>query len=174
DPLERATFALSATRALRQDRHLYDLVDVRQTSAWEHDVVTVHGVVAAMQSRWAAETGQLYRAARLRAGAAPVVRPQVGLDRMIQARQFRRDRFRRVIAVTDQVRDDLVRFHRVPLDAVDVIPPPIDLERLGAAEPIGIRGRLRLTWGEPLLLFVGHAFQRKGLDRLILALTGIP
>jgi glycosyltransferase involved in cell wall biosynthesis len=173
-PLERGTFALSATRALRQDRRLYDLIDVRQTSAWEHDVVTVHGVVAGMQARWAGETGQLFRAARLRAGVAPVVRPQVGLDRMIQARQFRRGRFRRVIAVTDQVRDDLFRFHAVPFDAVDVIPPPIDLERLEAAEPSGIRARLRLAQDEPLLLFVGHAFQRKGLDRLLLALAEIP
>ena len=63
-PLERGSFAIAATRALRRDRHLYDVIDVRQTGAWEHDVVTVHGVVAAMQRRWPSEAGRSFRGNR--------------------------------------------------------------------------------------------------------------
>jgi glycosyltransferase involved in cell wall biosynthesis len=172
-PMERATFAFAATRALRRDRHLFDVVDVRQTGAWEHDVVTVHGVIAALQSRWPAEAGPSLRLARLRAAVSPVVRPQIGLDRAIQSHQLRDGRFRRLIAVTEQVRDDLVRIHGVPPEVIDIVPPPIDLERIQRAQPSGIRTTLGISDGQPLLLFVGHAYQRKGLDRLIEALAGV-
>jgi glycosyltransferase involved in cell wall biosynthesis len=173
-PLERASFAVTATRALRRDRRRYDLVDVRQTGAWEHDVVTVHGVVAAMQGRWPTEAGRTFRAARVRAALAPLVRPQLAVDRAIQAHQLRGGRFLRVIAVTPQVRHDLVRVHGVPPQTIDVIPPPIDLDRLNRAKPSGIRAALGIPKREAIVLFVGHAFQRKGLDRLIEALVAVP
>ena len=173
-PLERASFAINATRALRRDRDLYDAIDVRQTAAWEHDIVTVHGVVAAMQSRWPVETGRVFRAPRFRALVAPVVRPQIGLDRAIQAHQLRPGRFRRVIAVAEQVRDDLTRVHGVPPESIDVIPPPIDYHRITQAQPSGIRAALGVPNGAPLALFVGHDFQRKGLNRLIDAARGVP
>jgi len=79
-----------------------------------------------------------------------------------------------VIAVTEQVRDDLVNVHGVPFDLIDVIPPPIDLERFKEAKPSGIRRELRIPENEALVLFVGHGFQRKGLDRLIEALADVP
>jgi glycosyltransferase involved in cell wall biosynthesis len=173
-PLERASFAHAATQALRRDRRLYDVVDVRQTGAWEHDVVTVHGVVAAMQRRWPVETGRSYRAAGLRATAAPVLRPQIAVDRTIQARQLRPGRFRRVIAVTEGVRDDLASVHRVPTALVDIVPPPVDLDRIRRARPSGVRRSLGIATDAPLVLFVGHGFQRKGLDRLVEAVAGIP
>jgi UDP-glucose:(heptosyl)LPS alpha-1,3-glucosyltransferase len=173
-PLERGSFAVAATRAVRRDRRLYDIVDVRQAAGWEHDVVTVHGVVAAMQRRWPVETGRSFRAARLRAAASPVLRPQVGLDRAVQARQFRSGRFRRAIAVTERVRDDLHEVHGVPPDLVDIVPPPVDLDRIRQPGPSGVRRSLGLSADDPVVLFVGHGFHRKGLDRLVEAIAGIP
>jgi UDP-glucose:(heptosyl)LPS alpha-1,3-glucosyltransferase len=173
-PLERGSFAVAATRAIRRDRNLYDVVDVRQTGAWEHDVVTVHGVVAAMQRRWPAEAGSSFRGARLRATASPVLRPQVTLDRAIQSRQLRAGAYRRVIAVTESVRDDLRDVYGVPPTLVDVVPPPVDLHRIQQARPGGVREALGLAADVPVVLFVGHGFQRKGLDRLVRAIAGIP
>lgn len=173
-PLKRATFAVAATRAVRRDRHLYDVVDVRQTAAIEGDVLQVHGVVAAMQARWSAEAGRSFRAARLRAATAPVVRPQVAVDRTIQRLQSQRGRFRRVIAVTGQVREDLINVHGVQPERIDVIPPPIDLLRIGGAKPSGLRERVGIGDAEILVLFVGNEFHRKGLDRLLEALASVP
>jgi UDP-glucose:(heptosyl)LPS alpha-1,3-glucosyltransferase len=127
-----------------------------------------------MQRRWPAETGRSFRAARLRAAASPVLRPQVSVDRAIQARQFRPGRFRRAIAVTEQVRDDLHDVHGVPPTLVDVVPPPVDLDRIRHAEPSGVRQSLGLSADDPVVLFVGHGFHRKGLDRLVEAIAGIP
>jgi UDP-glucose:(heptosyl)LPS alpha-1,3-glucosyltransferase len=172
-PLERGSFAFAATRAIRSSRGLYDVVDVRQTGAWEHDVVTVHGVVVAMQRRWPSEAGRTWRAARLRAAAAPLLQPQVAVDRAIQARQLRRGRFRRVIAVTDQIRDDLVQVHHVPRHVIDVVPPPVDLDRLRDAGPSGVRTRLGIRADAQVVLFVGHNFHRKGLDRVVQAVADL-
>ena len=173
-PLERGSFALAATRALRRDRHLYDVVDVRQGGALEHDVLTVHGVFKAMQRRWPSEAGRTFRAARLRAFAGPVLRPQIAVDRAIQWWQLRPRRFLRVIAVTSQVRDDLCSLHGVPQDLVDIIPPPIDLDRLTSARHSGIRDSFAISAETPLTLFVGNSFQRKGLDTLVEALVRVP
>jgi hypothetical protein len=108
---------------VRRDRHRYDIVDVRQTAALEGDVLQVHGVIVALQRRWSTEAGGTFRAARIRGGIAPLVRPQITVDRVIQRAQLRRRRFRRVIAVTQQVRDEVVAAHGVPQELIDVIPP---------------------------------------------------
>jgi UDP-glucose:(heptosyl)LPS alpha-1,3-glucosyltransferase len=173
-PIDRGSFALAATRMLRRERARYDVVDVRQTAAWEHDVVTVHGVTVAMQERWAGEDGRAYRAARLRARLAPVLRPQVGVERLIQRRQFRPGRYTRVIAEAPLVRDDAVARLGVPADLVDVVHPPLDLERFAASGPNGLRSALGVSGDGLLALFVGHAFQRKGLAAAIGAVAAVP
>ena len=57
---------------------------------------------------------------------------------------------------------------------IDIVPPPIDLDRLRAAGPSGIRASFGLSAHAPLVLFVGHNFQRKGLDRVVEAIAGVP
>lgn len=173
-PIECASFAAAATRALRRDRGCYDVVDVSGTSAWEHDVVRVHAVQRAEQRRWPQEAGRHYRAARLRAAVASVSYPIVGLARGIERLQFRPGRFRRVAAVTDRVRDDLVEVHGVPARLVDVVPYPVELERFETAEPGALRGTLGLVREDPLVLFVGHDFERKGLAEAVEGVAAVP
>ena len=112
-PLECASFAIAATRAIRRDRARYDIVDVHGTATWEQDVVTVHAVTKAEQRRWPFEAGKEYRAARLRAYLGHFTRPQLGVARSIERLQFRRGRFARVVAVAESVRDDVVQVHGV-------------------------------------------------------------
>lgn len=173
DGLERGSFAVRATRAVRRDRRFYDVVHVSSTSAWEHDVVTVHQVVVADQRRWPEEAGQSYRLAPLRATLAPVLRPALGVARAVQHLQFRDGHFRRLIAVTDAVRDDLVETFGVRREQVSVIPYHIDASRLADLEPDGRRRQLGVPDGAGLVLFVGHDFERKGLGDAIAALAGV-
>jgi UDP-glucose:(heptosyl)LPS alpha-1,3-glucosyltransferase len=172
-PLECGSFAIAATRALRRDRERYDVVDVRGIAAWDHDVVHVHAVPKAQHRRWAKDRGRSYRAARARAFLAPVLRPQVVLARSIQRLQFRPGRYRRVIAVTEQVRHDLEREYAVQANLIDVIPPPIDIERFADGDRGDLRQELGLRPEDPLLLFVGHAFERKGLAEAIASLPHV-
>jgi glycosyltransferase involved in cell wall biosynthesis len=171
--LECGSFALAATRAVRRDRSKFDIVDVGGIAAWEHDVVTVHAVVSAEQRRWPDARGREYKAARARAWVAPLVRPQSGIARTIVRLQLRPGHFKRIIAVTDQVRDDLIAAHRVPSDLIDVIAPPVDLPTFGRRNGLGMKKALGLEAGEQVLLFVGHDFERKGLGTAIAALAAL-
>ncbi len=173
-PLEHLAFARAATRRLRRDRDRYDVVDVSGTAAWEHDVVRVHAVQLAEQRRWPAEAGRRYRVPRLRAAVAPVSHPIVGVARSLERLQFRAGRYREVVAVSEQVREDLVAVHRVPRERIAVVPYPIDLDRFRNLSPNGLRGRLGIEDDSRLLLFVGHDFERKGLGEAIAAVAGLP
>jgi glycosyltransferase involved in cell wall biosynthesis len=75
---------------------------------------------------------------------------------------------RRVIAVSGQTRDDLVKHYRVPSSRIDVIYSGVDHERFHPGRdttsdelPPGIR--------PPYLLFVSTIQPRKNLDRLLTA-----
>jgi UDP-glucose:(heptosyl)LPS alpha-1,3-glucosyltransferase len=173
-PLEHLAFAWKATTQLREDRASYDVVDVSGTAAWEHDVVRVHAVQLAEQRRWPDEAGRRYRAPRLRAALAPVSHPIVGVARVLEQLQFRDDHYRQVVAVSGQVREDLVRVHGVPPERISVVPYAIDLDRFRSLSANGLRDRLGVTGDASLLLFVGHDFERKGLGEAIAAVAALP
>jgi UDP-glucose:(heptosyl)LPS alpha-1,3-glucosyltransferase len=173
-PLERLTFAARATRRLRRDRGLYDLVHVSGPSGWEHDVVTVHEVVRAGQRRWPDRAGRGYRVAVLRAAVAPVLRPEIAVGRAVQRMQFSSGRFRQLIAVTEEVRADLVAEFGIAEELVTVVPYAVPVEVFGEARPLGLRGRLGLGAADQILLFVGHEFERKGLAEAVDALAALP
>src|SRR5262245_31344526 len=169
-PLLRGTFAYRATHVLRADRDRYDLVHVLGVSAWEHDVVHVPAVMAAEQARWPVLAGQGYRGARVRARVAPLLRPEIGVVKIIERLQFRPGRYLRVTAVTEQVRDDLVHVHGIPSERITVVPPPVEVARFAGATDGRLRGELAVEDAH-VVLFVGHAFERKGLEDAVAALA---
>jgi UDP-glucose:(heptosyl)LPS alpha-1,3-glucosyltransferase len=174
-PLETASFAAAATRALRRDRQVYDVIDVTGVSAWRADVVTVHGVTKALQRRWPEDSGRDYRAARTRAALGPLLRPQIAVARAIERLQFGAQRPRRAIAVTEAVAQDIVDVHGFPRELIDVIRPPLDVSTFqGAVDGAELRAELGIHPGEIMLLFVGHDFARKGLGAAIEALPLLP
>jgi glycosyltransferase involved in cell wall biosynthesis len=170
-PLLRWSFAAKATKALRADRDRYDLVHVLGVSAWEHDVVHVPAVMAAEQARWPQLAGEGYRGARFRAALAPLLRPEVGVVRTIERLQFRPGRYLRLTAVTEQVRDDLIEVHGVPAERIEVVPPAVDVARFSGAQDGSLRRSLAIDPNSEVVLFVGHAFERKGLADAIAALA---
>lgn len=173
-PLYILSFSARATRAVRRDRALYDLVHVSGCSAWEHDIVTVHSVTKAEQRRWPERGGRSYKTARTRAFLAPVLWPRTGLLRWIQRRQLRPRSFARLIVPTDEVRHDLEKLYRVPSARIEVIPYPITVEPAGDEEsPDELRRSLGLPRECHILLFIGHAFERKGLLEAMEALPGL-
>jgi UDP-glucose:(heptosyl)LPS alpha-1,3-glucosyltransferase len=169
--LERGSFALAATWALRRDRARYDVIHVCSVDAWEHDVVRAHAVTRADQERWPSGRGQGHRLARLRARASPALRPAVGVSRAVERLQYRAGAYRRVLAVTEEVRSDLIRVHGVASEAIQVVAPPVPVEAIASAVPGALRSRLGLDPEARLLLFIGHSFERKGLGDALTALA---
>ena len=170
-PLLRASFAERATRAIRRERNRYDLVHALGVSAWEHDVVHVPAVMAAEQARWPERAGRGYRAAALRGKLAPLLRPEVAAVRAIERLQFRPGRYLRATVVTEQVREDLMSVHGVPAERIEVVPPAVDVARFAGAKDGTLRRDLQIGTKGSVLLFVGHAFERKGLADAVAALA---
>lgn len=169
--VECGTFAWKATALLREHRTRYDVIDVAGTSAWEHDVIRAQAVPLSEQQRWPERGGKSFHAARARARVAHVLHPALGVARATQKQQLKPGNYLRVVAVTDEVSLDLQRVHGVPERAIRVVAPPIELPDAAGNPSFELRRRLGLDARDHLVLFVGHDFERKGLEDAIEAVA---
>lgn len=82
-------------------------------------------------------------------------------------------RFRRYIAVSKRVKNELKHYYNVPEDRIRVIPNGIDVKRF-CPKPearLPIRERYGIPSDAKVLTLVGHEFRRKGLEYVIRALA---
>ena len=89
----------------------------------------------------------------------------------LERRAYSPGAYRRVIAISEMVKRDLVARHGVPERSIRVIHNGVDLRRFHPSRRTGDVAALRgsLGWGQEhfVLLFLGRGFGRKGLDRLL-------
>lgn len=88
---------------------------------------------------------------------------------------LRRRRYRRLIALSPAVRDDLQRFYDVPVSDVDVLPNGFHPEEFHPGVRVRHRQEQRARFGIPpgawVVLFVGNEWERKGLLPLLTAVA---
>jgi UDP-glucose:(heptosyl)LPS alpha-1,3-glucosyltransferase len=91
----------------------------------------------------------------------------------IEQRQYAPAGARRIIAVSEQVKRDIVAQYSVPSEKVAVLYNGVDTRRFHPARRGEVRDQIRNRWkipcDAPLVLFVGSGFRRKGLDQLLCA-----
>lgn len=102
--------------------------------------------------------------------ANPFHRVILGMEKAM----FAGRRYRRLVALTDKVRDDLGRFYGVPSRDVDILPngySPAEFN-LGLRDRfrMQIRARLGIPADAWVVLFVANEWERKGLQPLMEAL----
>ena len=89
----------------------------------------------------------------------------------IERRQYRVNGFKKIVAVSGKVKEDLRRIYSIPEHRIRVIYNGVDPMRFTPKRRDKARSFIRDQWGIPrgaaLVLFVGSGFQRKGLDRLL-------
>ena len=89
----------------------------------------------------------------------------------IEKRQFAPHSSRQIIAVSEQVKRDIMTQYGVPAQKIVVLYNGIDTQRFHPAKREVFRNRIRARWNipldAPLVLFVGSGFRRKGLDALL-------
>jgi len=89
----------------------------------------------------------------------------------IERRQFQPGGFRRIIAVSEEVKRDLVGQYAVPRERIAVLYNGVDQRRFHPSLRDRFRAQIRARWQipqeSPLVLFVGSGFRRKGLDILL-------
>jgi glycosyltransferase involved in cell wall biosynthesis len=84
-------------------------------------------------------------------------------------------RFRRYVALSERVVQELQHHYGVPRDRIVVIPNGVNLDRFtaGPDDRDATRSGLGIASDAPMLLFVGHEFDRKGLAHAIDALAAL-
>jgi UDP-glucose:(heptosyl)LPS alpha-1,3-glucosyltransferase len=81
-------------------------------------------------------------------------------------------RFRRYVAVSARVVEELKTLYGVPDARIAVIPNGVNIDRFRpeAGDRAGVRREFAIPPDAPLLLFAGHEFERKGLAHIIAAM----
>jgi UDP-glucose:(heptosyl)LPS alpha-1,3-glucosyltransferase len=171
-PLPRALalmrFAYAAPAAARRDGADLVLSFARTIGA---DILRSGGGAHASYVRAA----RLWRGS-LRAGAmrfAPYHRAQM----IVERRGFRSPALKCVIAVSNLVRDDLVRSFGISPQRAVTLYNGVDLDRFKRAVSSSTSAEIRMRYGVPaavpLIVFVGNGFARKGLGALLEAMPGL-
>jgi UDP-glucose:(heptosyl)LPS alpha-1,3-glucosyltransferase len=158
-------FARDVARHVK--RSDYDLV-VGLGRTWSHDVIRMSGGCHATYLHHAhphTHTGWRYWLSQLS------VKHRIILD--IEARALARGAYRKVIVNSTFVRDDVIQRYAVDEEMVQVIRNAVDLERYHPRHRDDAGRELRQSLGiaaaSPVVLFLGTAFGRKGLDILLAA-----
>jgi glycosyltransferase involved in cell wall biosynthesis len=170
-PLHVATFARNATRMIKEDRAQYDVVHGRGMSTWEQDIVHLTGVVSGEIRRDRLTRDSRGFSQRLKDAVLPFAAPIIAVRRFIE-RRILVDRLPFEIHTSSRlVRDDLLAAYDLDPARIRVVTLGVDLDEF---HPPADRGSARqavgLTEPETVILFCGHSFKRKGLDRAVIAL----
>jgi UDP-glucose:(heptosyl)LPS alpha-1,3-glucosyltransferase len=100
---------------------------------------------------------------------SPYHRSLLALERL----QFRPGHYKRILAVSEEVKRELLATYGIPEDKIIVIYNGVDEKRFHFSLRDKFRAPIRNQWHIPLdapaVLFVGSGFRRKGLDRLLTA-----
>ncbi|MCG3173251.1 MAG: D-inositol-3-phosphate glycosyltransferase [Myxococcota bacterium] len=106
-------------------------------------------------------------------GTAPLIEGKIAVKRLADLAGGNRDirLAARLLAVSGAERDQLTALGADPR-LIEVIPNPVNLDDLeGPADPAGVRARLGVPEGAPLVLFLAKITPRKGLADVISAMA---
>lgn len=91
----------------------------------------------------------------------------------VERLQYRPSGCKKILAVSQEVKREIMATYQVPEEKIGVIYNGVDHERFHPRHRVTARAKIRSQWSipaeAPLVLFVGSGFQRKGLDRLLRA-----
>jgi UDP-glucose:(heptosyl)LPS alpha-1,3-glucosyltransferase len=94
----------------------------------------------------------------------------------IERSRYTPGNYRRVLAISELVREQILHRYGLPPDDVECVYPGVDLARFAPdpAARAALRSELGLDGDLPLLAFLGSDYRRKGLSTLLAALARIP
>ncbi len=93
----------------------------------------------------------------------------------IQKQQFQMRRAKKIIAISNMVKRDIIQYYKVPEEKIDVVFNCVDMDRFHPRNRDRFRGSMRahlkIDEDTLLLLFSGHNYRLKGLQTLLAALS---
>ncbi|HMK77070.1 MAG TPA: glycosyltransferase family 4 protein [Thermodesulfobacteriota bacterium] len=105
-----------------------------------------------------------------------VLSPKQWVQGYIESSPYKKKHFRKIIAISDMVKQDMMRWYRIPEEKISVVYNGVDIERFRPRNRQyreEIRGRHGIGTEEMVILFVSNNFRMKGLVFLIKALARI-
>jgi UDP-glucose:(heptosyl)LPS alpha-1,3-glucosyltransferase len=91
----------------------------------------------------------------------------------IENRIFKRHRYKKIIAISEMVKKNIIDNYGVPASDIEVIYNGVDLQRFNPGNKERYRTEIRKKYGisdtEFVILFIGSGFERKGVRYLIQA-----
>jgi len=89
----------------------------------------------------------------------------------LEKRIFENGECKKIIAISEMVKRDILKHYQLPEDRVKVVYNGVQLDRFNPSNRKSFRGelrqQLRISDEEVMILFVGSGFERKGLEYLI-------
>jgi glycosyltransferase involved in cell wall biosynthesis len=153
-----ASFAVNAAHAVRSSE--LDVVHNRMPGTWLSDITHLGGVTLGEERRTELSKAKLL-VSRSR-------RPALLFRRFLERRTIRNHRVQRFHVDSRMVADDLMQYYGVPSSRIAVVPPGVN--HLDFAPSAQARDSLARELSLPQgfrIVFTGHDFARKGLDRAI-------
>jgi glycosyltransferase involved in cell wall biosynthesis len=153
-----ASFASNAAQAVRA--HELDVVHNRMPGTWLSDITHFGGITLGEERRTGLSKAHLL-VSRTR-------RPALWFRRLLEHRTIRNGRVERFHVDSRMVARDLIDYYNVPSSRIAVVPPGVNhLEFAPSAQgKESLAHELSLPHGFKIV-FTGHDFARKGLDRAI-------
>ena len=163
------SFALSSFFLLRKQR--FDIIQSHDKTLYQDIYRAGDGChIEWLRQRWL-RTGP---AGKLSIAFNPYHWLVLSLERMI----FRGHRYKKILAISDLVKKNIVENYRVPASDIEVIYNGVDLEKFHPDNKLKYRSSTRERHGlsetDFVVLFVGSGFERKGVKYLIQAVEALP
>lgn len=167
--LRYLSFARNAARALATER--FDVVQGFDLTL-KQDVLRVgRGLMKVYREVLAPTRSAMDRLWR-------TIDPESRALQALERRMLRPGAWKRIVAISEGGKRELIAAYGIPADAIEVIPNGVDLAAYSpekaAAGRAETRARLGIHAADRVVLFVGTGFRRKGLATLIDAMPEVP
>ena len=162
------SFARSAERAVRGES--FDIIQSHEKT-WCQDVYRAGD---GCHREWLLQRQKnLSVAKKISLACNPFHHLILGLER----KQVLDPRLKKIVAISEMVRQDLLRHYPIPENKIQVVYNGVPLERFHpdnkARYRASIREQLKISDSEIMILFVGSGFERKGLKFILQSLADL-
>jgi len=169
--LRELTFAISSLFILKKWRKYFDIIQTHDKTVYQDIYRAGDGChVEWLKQRWK-RTGFWGR-------LSIVLNPYHWLILCLENNIFKHCRYKRIIAISEMVKRNIIQHYSVPPSDIEVIYNGVDIKKFHPENKMKYRSEIRQKHGledsDFVVLFMGSGFERKGVECLIRAVETIP
>ena len=142
----------------------FDIIHSSEAESLYQDVITAHSCIKAAFKKLSINN-IFYDFLRR-------IKPSTLFGLEVEKLIYFKRRYKKIIAVSSRIKQELIKYYDVPSDDIIVIPNGVNLDEFkpDRLKRQKIRDKLNIDENDIILMFSGHEFKRKGLKYVIKAL----